>query len=100
MTNLDAAATAMFAFRAALGTIFVAHGYNHILGGGRIQGTARWFESLGMRPGLSAVIVAGLIAIAIGSLARRQIGGQTGDVLGTIEQGAETAALLAAAAYA
>lgn len=55
--------------------------------------------AVGLRPGLSAVIVAGLIAIAIGSLARRQIGGQTGDVLGTIEQGAETAALLAAAAW-
>lgn len=55
--------------------------------------------AVGLRPGLSAAIVAGLIAIAIGWLARRQIGGQTGDVLGAIEQGAETAALLAAAAW-
>jgi adenosylcobinamide-GDP ribazoletransferase len=40
-----------------------------------------------------------LIAAAIGWLAQRQIGGQTGDVMGAIEQGAETVALLAAAAW-
>jgi adenosylcobinamide-GDP ribazoletransferase len=54
----------------------------------------------GLRAGLSAAIVAALVAIAIGALAQRQIGGQTGDVLGAIEQGAETAALLAIAALA
>lgn len=55
--------------------------------------------TIGFRAGLSAAIVAALVAIAIGWLAQRQIGGQTGDVLGAIEQGAETAALLAAAAW-
>jgi adenosylcobinamide-GDP ribazoletransferase len=55
--------------------------------------------TLGLRAGLGAAIVAAIVAIAIGWLARRQIGGQTGDVLGAIEQGAETAALLAAAAW-
>lgn len=54
----------------------------------------------GLRPGLSAAVVAVLVAVAIGALAQRQIGGQTGDVLGAIEQGAETAALLAVAAWA
>jgi adenosylcobinamide-GDP ribazoletransferase len=54
----------------------------------------------GLRTGLSAAIAAAIVAIAIGWLALRQIGGQTGDVLGAIEQGAETAALLAAAAWA
>jgi adenosylcobinamide-GDP ribazoletransferase len=54
----------------------------------------------GFRAGLSAAVVAALVAIAISWLAQRQIGGQTGDVLGAIEQGAETAALLAAAAWA
>jgi adenosylcobinamide-GDP ribazoletransferase len=54
--------------------------------------------AIGPRAGLSAAIVAALAAAAIGWLAKRQIGGQTGDVLGAIEQGAETAALLAAAA--
>ena len=32
------------------GTLF-AHGYNHVWGGGRLAGTARWFESIGIRPG-------------------------------------------------
>jgi cobalamin synthase len=36
----------------------------------------------------------------IGALARAQIGGQTGDVLGAIEQGGETVMLLAAATWA
>jgi putative oxidoreductase len=36
--------------RLALGAVFLAHGWNHLLGGGRIEGTARWFASLGMRP--------------------------------------------------
>jgi adenosylcobinamide-GDP ribazoletransferase len=56
--------------------------------------------AIGLRAGLSAAIVAAIVAAAIGWLAWRQIGGQTGDVLGAIEQGAETAALLAAAACA
>lgn len=55
---------------------------------------------LGIPAGLSAAIAAALAAIAMGWLAQRQIGGQTGDVFGAIEQGAETAALLAAAAWA
>jgi adenosylcobinamide-GDP ribazoletransferase len=53
----------------------------------------------GIRAGLVAAIAAALVAIFIGWLAQRQIGGQTGDVLGAIEQGAETAALLAIAAW-
>ncbi|HEX3974289.1 MAG TPA: adenosylcobinamide-GDP ribazoletransferase, partial [Stellaceae bacterium] len=46
--------------------------------------------AIGLRAGLSAALVAAVVAAAIGWLARRQIGGQTGDVLGAIEQGAET----------
>ena len=53
----------------------------------------------GLRAGLSAAIAASIVAAAVGWLALRQIGGQTGDVLGAIEQGAEAAALLAAAAW-
>lgn len=56
--------------------------------------------AIGFRAGLTAAIVTGIAAATIGWLALRQIGGQTGDVLGAIEQGAETAALLAAAAWA
>jgi putative oxidoreductase len=37
--------------RAALGITMLAHGYNHAWGGGKLPGTARWFESMGMKPG-------------------------------------------------
>jgi adenosylcobinamide-GDP ribazoletransferase len=55
--------------------------------------------AVGIRPGVGATIAAGAIAAAIAWLARRQIGGYTGDVLGAIEQGGEVAALLAIAAW-
>ena len=45
-----------------------------------------------------SALVAGLSAIAMAWLAKRQIGGQTGDVLGGAEQVAETAILLLLAA--
>ena len=37
--------------RVMVGAVFLAHGINHIYGGGKIEGTGRWFESLGMKPG-------------------------------------------------
>ncbi len=54
---------------------------------------------VGVRPGLAASIVAAVVMAAIGWVAQRQIGGQTGDVLGALEQGGEIAALLAVAAW-
>ncbi|MCU1451915.1 MAG: doxX subfamily protein [Acidimicrobiales bacterium] len=36
--------------RVLLGLTLAAHGYNKFFGGGRIPGTARWFDSMGMRP--------------------------------------------------
>ncbi len=53
----------------------------------------------GIRPGLSAALAAALVAAAIAAVARRQVGGYTGDVLGAIEQAGEVAALLAIAAW-
>jgi hypothetical protein len=35
--------------RTAAGTM-IAHGWNHAFGGGKLPGTARWFESIGIRP--------------------------------------------------
>ena len=49
--------------------------------------------------GLAAAVAAGAGAAAVALLARRQIGGVTGDVLGAAEQVAEVAALAVAAAY-
>lgn len=42
---------ALLVLRVAVGGVMVAHGYNHFFRGGKIAGTAGWFESLGMRPG-------------------------------------------------
>lgn len=49
MHSLD---TALLALRLVVGLTLVAHGWNHLYGGGRIPGAARWFESLGLRPGV------------------------------------------------
>jgi adenosylcobinamide-GDP ribazoletransferase len=49
---------------------------------------------------LAACMVAGLAAYAISALARRQIGGQTGDVAGAAQQAAEATMLLVFAAGA
>ena len=56
--------------------------------------------ALGPPAGLVAVLVGGGAAAAVMGLARRQLGGHTGDVLGAVQQAAETAVLLAAAAAA
>jgi adenosylcobinamide-GDP ribazoletransferase len=56
--------------------------------------------AVGIRVGLTASLAAAVIALAMGWLARRQIGGYTGDVLGAIEQGSEVVALLAIASWA
>jgi putative oxidoreductase len=48
---LSATDVAVGLLRVTVGIVFILHGWNHVFGGGRIAGTARWFESLGMRPG-------------------------------------------------
>ena len=56
--------------------------------------------ALGFLAGIAALVFAALAMAAMAALARRQVGGHTGDVLGAIEQKGETAMLLAAAAWA
>ncbi|WP_297597315.1 DoxX family protein [Mycobacterium sp.] len=52
--------------RLALGVTLAAHGYNKFFGGGRIPGTARWFESIGMKPGKFHATVAASTEMAAG----------------------------------
>jgi putative oxidoreductase len=59
---------ALLVFRVALGAVFLAHGYNHVFGGGKIDGTGRWFESLGMRPGRLHAWAASLTELGAGVL--------------------------------
>ena len=68
MSDADAANLALLAFRACIGAVMLAHGINHIFGGGKIEGTARWFGSLGMKPGIVHAWLASLTEIAGGTL--------------------------------
>ena len=52
--------------RLVLGVTLAAHGYNKFFGGGRIPGTARWFESIGMKPGKFHATVAATTEISAG----------------------------------
>jgi putative oxidoreductase len=54
--------------RLAVGLVFIAHGWNHIFGGGKIAGTGRWFDSLGMRPGIIHAWTASLTELGSGVL--------------------------------
>lgn len=68
MSDADAVNLALLAFRVAVGVVFLAHGINHIFRGGKIPGTAGWFESLGMRPGIVHAWTASLTEIGAGAL--------------------------------
>lgn len=53
--------------RVSVGVTMFAHGYNHIYRGGKIKGTAGWFESLGMKPGILHAWLASLTELAAGA---------------------------------
>jgi putative oxidoreductase len=59
---------ALLILRLTLGGVFLAHGINHVFGGGKIAGTGRWFESLGMKPGFLHAWTASLTEIGAGAL--------------------------------
>lgn len=54
--------------RVVIGITIFAHGYNHVWGGGKIEGTARWFESLGMKPGIVHAWLASITELVCGVL--------------------------------
>ena len=54
--------------RLVLGATMLAHGYNHIWGGGKIKGTAGWFASMGLRPGELHAWLASLTELGAGAL--------------------------------
>ncbi|MEW1863290.1 DoxX family protein [Streptomyces sp. NPDC088194] len=68
MSAVEATDIAVGVLRVAVGTVFVLHGGNHVFGGGRIAGTGRWFESLGMRPGRLHAWMASLTELGCGLL--------------------------------
>lgn len=54
--------------RVIVGFTMFAHGYNHIWGGGKIEGTGRWFESLGMKPGKLHAWLASITELVCGPM--------------------------------
>jgi putative oxidoreductase len=54
--------------RVVVGVVFLAHGINHIYGGGKIEGTGRWFDSLGMKPGIVHAWFASITEVGSGAL--------------------------------
>jgi putative oxidoreductase len=51
LPTLDQLNFGLLALRLVVGPVFAFHGFAKITRGGKLDGTARWFESLGMRPG-------------------------------------------------
>ena len=68
MSDSHAIDLALLVLRFAVGGVMLAHGYNHIFGGGKIAGTARWFGSMGMRPPLVQAWMASLTELGAGTL--------------------------------
>ncbi len=66
--DLNSINLALLALRCGAGAVMLAHGINHIYGGGKIAGTGRWFASLGMKPGILHAWVASLTEVVGGAL--------------------------------
>src|ERR1700722_5097200 len=66
MTPYDPYDVALLILRVVLGLTLAAHGLNKFFGGGKIPGTARWFESIGMKPGKFHATVAASTETAAG----------------------------------
>jgi putative oxidoreductase len=50
MTTIDSYNAGMLIIRLVVGLTLCAHGWNHLYGGGRIAGAARWYGSMGLKP--------------------------------------------------
>lgn len=68
MSDSDAIDLALLVFRCGIGAVMLAHGINHVIGGGKISGTARWFGSMGMKQPLVQAWLASLTEIGAGAL--------------------------------
>lgn len=64
----DADTLALLLVRLVLGAVMIAHGLNHWRGGGRIEGTARWFTGLGLRHGTLQAWLSVLTEVGAGAL--------------------------------
>ncbi len=67
MNDVDAVNLGLLILRVWVGVVMFAHGYRHIFGGGKITGTAGWFASLGMKPGILHAWLASVTEIGAGA---------------------------------
>lgn len=68
MSSVTVVDVGVLVLRVGVGVVMAAHGLNHIRGGGGIRGTARWFEDMGMRPGLLHAWAASVTELGAGAL--------------------------------
>jgi putative oxidoreductase len=64
----DGVSAGLLILRVMVGIVMIAHGYNHIFRGGKIKGTAGWFESLGMKPGVLHAWLASITELVAGAM--------------------------------
>ncbi|WP_406131011.1 DoxX family membrane protein [Streptomyces sp. NBC_00989] len=64
----DADVAVLLLVRVVAGLIMIMHGLNHWRGGGRIEGTARWFTGLGLRQGVLQAWASVLTEVGAGVL--------------------------------
>ncbi|WP_375000686.1 DoxX family protein [Aeromicrobium sp. CTD01-1L150] len=57
---------AQLVLRIVVGGVFVAHGWNHGFGPGGLDGTTRWFESIGLRPARLHAAISAYLEIGAG----------------------------------
>lgn len=66
MSEVDSIDIVLLVVRLTAGITLFLHGYQKFFMGGRLAGTAGWFESLGMRPGRVHALLAACTEIACG----------------------------------
>ena len=57
----------LLAFRTTLGVMILLHGKNHLWGAGDVEGTARWFHSIGFRPAKVHALMSGYVELLVGA---------------------------------
>jgi putative oxidoreductase len=66
--RVDGVDTGLLLLRVVAGLTMAAHGYQKFFSGGRIAGTAGWFDSMGMRPGKVHALAAATTEVGSGLL--------------------------------
>ena len=68
MIDSTAVDAGLLLLRLVAGLTLAAHGYQKFFSGGRIAGTGRWFDSIGMRPGRVHALAAATTEVGAGVL--------------------------------